>query len=96
MSSSQIFLLLHIFKSRNEKAPYRGRVWEGGVPPPPLGRYDPSQRLRPQMFWLITPLGKIINPISQDKDFMTWFRPGGGGGGHFHIEGDGDVPLDRV
>ena len=23
-------------------------------------------------------------------------RPRGGGGGHFHIEGDGDVPLDRV
>ena len=22
--------------------------------------------------------------------------PGGGGGGHFHIEGDGEVPLDRV
>ena len=22
--------------------------------------------------------------------------PGGGGGGHFRIEGDGDVPLDRV
>ena len=20
----------------------------------------------------------------------------GGGGGHFHIDGDGDVPLDRV
>ena len=22
--------------------------------------------------------------------------PGGGGGRHFHIEGDRDVPLDRV
>ena len=23
-------------------------------------------------------------------------RGGGWGGGHFHIEGDGDVPLDKV
>ena len=24
------------------------------------------------------------------------YSPGGGGGRHFHIDGDGDVPLDRV
>ena len=26
---------------------------------------------------------------------LVYIGPGGGGGGH-HIEGDGDVPLDRV
>ena len=58
---------LHIFKSKNEKAPCRGRGG-GRTPPshtlPPLGRYAPSglvaslprKKLRPQMFWLITPL----------------------------------------
>ena len=46
MSSSRNFLL--------RCAPdYRGR---GDTPLPPLGRFAHSQSLRPQMFWLITPL----------------------------------------
>ena len=61
MSSSRNFLLRYApdctFSSRNMKnLPTVG----GRTPPshilPPLGRYAPSQRLRPQMFWLITPL----------------------------------------
>ena len=61
MSSSRNFFPLRYapdctFSSRKmKKLPTVG----GGHPPPtlpPLRRYAPSQRLRPQMFWLITPL----------------------------------------
>ena len=32
----------------------------------------------------------------QTHGFVPGSASPGGGGGHFHIEGDGDVPLDRV
>ena len=75
---------LHIFKSKNEKAPYRGK---GDTPlphPPPawslrslgLGRFAPSQRLcPPKMFWLITPL---VPPMQLTTSFVRVLAAGVG------------------
>ena len=37
-----------------------------------------------------------INADDKSEETCPMMTTRGGGGGHFHIEGDGDVPLDRV
>ena len=56
---------LHIFKSKNEKAPYRGRG-DTPLPHPPPARSLRSlaKIVPPQMFWLITPL--IMTMLTYD------------------------------
>ena len=85
MSSSRNFLLRCApdctFSSRKIKK--SSLPWEGDTPlqhPPPapslrslgLGRFAHSQRLRPQMFWLITSLYRQKTPLKE----ALW---GGGG-----------------
>ena len=53
------------------------------------------------MFLVIYLINKIFTRLNTHNLDAISIRgisspPPPGGGGHFHIEGDGDVPLDRV
>ena len=61
----------------------------------------------PRLFWILIILCVshglwsrriIMCACARDKKFVGEknIAAGGGGGGHCHIDGDGDVPLNRV